>query len=95
MANSTVVSVLLIVQELLTESFILYSTPVRPKCRSLVIKTNKRTNKRVTPFFAFSRFCRPRNTVTEAHRRFVSQALGKRCERPKLERNKAQRSGQE
>ena len=51
MANSTVVSVLLTVQQLLTESFILYSTPVRPKCRSLVIKkineqrtTTKKTN---------------------------------------------------
>ena len=51
MANSTVVSVLLTVQELLTESFILYSTPGRPKCRSLVIKkineqrtTTKKTN---------------------------------------------------
>ena len=50
MANSTVVSLLLTVQELLTESFILYSTSVRPKCRSLVIKkiNEQRTKRKPT-----------------------------------------------
>ena len=50
---------------------------------------------RVTPFFAFPRFCHTLNTVSEDHCRFVSQALGIHCERPKLGWNKRQRSGQE